>query len=338
MAKLGEGDNRWIVKERDDGKNCNGWHWSETNLTEWSKERLTELLVGIVGLDEGSSSGWCKVTKMEKCSGDVTVQSRKQKKFPLYELEIKLKWEGQIWDAEGKLKAEAAGHIKIPDLSEETYDDLEMTIVLDDETKDKIPLKDAMRTTGAKRIREACILFVKQLKESISTGTDTANVNKKPPPSARVNSTYVTSSAEASRTADLNFKYSFAPPPHVLYETFLDTNRIRGATASDASMSSAVGGKFSMFSGSVEGENVSLTPFDEAAGKATIVWKWRFSTWQPGHFSTVTLAFSKRDDGSTELDLSQVGVPEDERERTEKGWKGLLLDRLKAMLGGSVLG
>ena len=53
MAKVGEGDERWIVKEREDGKNCNGWHWSETNLTEWSKERLTELLVGIVAMDEG---------------------------------------------------------------------------------------------------------------------------------------------------------------------------------------------------------------------------------------------------------------------------------------------
>ena len=41
MAKVGEGDERWIVKEREDGKNCNGWHWSETNLTEWSKEQLT---------------------------------------------------------------------------------------------------------------------------------------------------------------------------------------------------------------------------------------------------------------------------------------------------------
>ena len=50
-------------------------------------------------MEEGSSSGWCKTTKLEKCTGDVTVQSRKQKKFPLYELEIKLKWEGQLWDA-----------------------------------------------------------------------------------------------------------------------------------------------------------------------------------------------------------------------------------------------
>jgi len=338
MAKVGEGDERWIVKERDDGKNCNGWHWSETNLTEWSKERLTELLVGVVAMDESSGSGWCKTTKLEKCSGDVTVQSRKQKKFPLYELEIKIKWEGQLWDADGKVAAEASGHVKIPDLSEETYDDLEMSVVLDDESKAKLPLKEAMRVAGAKRIREACILFVKQLKESISSGADKAMVNKKPAPADRSNSAYVTSAKEKTKTADLNFKYAFSPPPHVLYETFLDTNRIRGATASDASMSTEVGGKFSMFSGSVEGENVRLAPFDASTGLATIEWKWRFNTWQPGHFSTVTLEFSRKDDGSTELELRQVGVPEEERERTEQGWKGLLLDRLKAMLGGSVLG
>ena len=97
MAKVGEGDDRWIVKERDDGKNCNGWHWSEVNLNEWSKERLKELLCVAIVED---STGTCKVTEVEKCAGDVTVQSRKQKKFPLYELEIVLKWEGQLLDVD----------------------------------------------------------------------------------------------------------------------------------------------------------------------------------------------------------------------------------------------
>ena len=32
-------------------------------------------------------------------------------------------------------------------------------------------------------------------------------------------------------------------------------------------------------------------------------------------------------DGATKLELVQTGVPEEERERTEKGWKGLLFDR-----------
>jgi len=334
MAKVGEGDERWIVKERDDGKNCNNWHWSETNLTGWSEEKLTELLIGIVAMDEGSSRGWCKITSLEKMKGDVTVQSRKQKKFPLYELEIKLKWEGQLWDENGKTTAEAKGHIKIPDLSEETYDDLEMTVELDDEAKAKMPLKEAMRTTGCKRVREACLSFVKQLKESISSGASAQNAKK--PPVERFNSSYVVASTEQSKTSKLTIKYTFSPPPHVIYETLLDTNRIRGATASDAQMSTEVGGKLMMFSGSVEGENVTLTPYDSSSGKATIVWKWRFATWQPGHYSTVTIELTE-EKGGTLLELTQVGVPEEEKERTEKGWKGLLFDRLKAMMGGSVM-
>ena len=538
MAKLGEGDGRWIVKERDDGKNCNNWHWSETNLTQWSKEQLTEGLVGIVAMEEGSAKGWCKITALDKMSGDVTVQSRKQKKFPLYELEIKLKWEGQLWDDSGKVVTEAKGHIKIPDLSEETYDDLEMTVICDDETAAMKPLKEAMRTTGCKGVREACMRFVKQLKvraawrsrtrrpalglgemdrrlrvaterrlaapipapvvdasshrrppaaaagrrpllwhatpprchaatpprpprrhvatpprrhaatplrpahplralhlalrsqESINTGADKQNA-KKAAPAQRSNNQYVVSSQEGGALSSIKIKYNFSVPPPVMYDTLLDTNRIRGATASDASMSKDVGGKLMMFSGSVEGENVRLTPFDAASGKATIVWKWRFNTWQPvcaasaggplschypaarsesarssrpvsppistrpgflgsrtlspahsrtashmavhfalrpprllappslvppplrrsrvhhavisyitlrrqGHHSTVTIDLVDKE-GATELVLEQTGVPEDEKERTEKGWTGLLLDRLKAMLGGSVI-
>ena len=111
MAKQGEGDARWIVKEREDGTNCNGWHWSEVNLTAWSKERLTELLTAVVVFED--STGVCKITAMDKCTGDVTVQSRKQKKFPLYELEIVLKWEGSLYDSEVRRRAAAAPTLRL---------------------------------------------------------------------------------------------------------------------------------------------------------------------------------------------------------------------------------
>jgi hypothetical protein len=91
----------------------------------------------------------------------------------------------------------------------------------------------------------------------------------------------------------------------VLYDTLLDTNRIRGCTASDATMSREVGGKFSMFSGAVDGENVELRPFSESSGDAMIKWKWRFSTWQPDHYSTVTITLTDKD-GATKLELVQV--------------------------------
>lgn len=335
MAKMGEGDERWIVKERDDGANVNAWHWSEKNLKPWSTERLTTLLVGISAFDEGSTKGKCTITKLDKCDGEVTVQSRKQKKFPLYELELTLIWAGELWGDDGKVVAEGKGKIKIPDLSEETWDDLEMTVVCDDETNANKPLKEAMRVVGCKTIRERCMSWRKELQESVSAGKDSSMAAVKKPPTERVNSTYVTSAAESKATKALTVKYTFVPPPPVLYETLLDTNRIRGATASDASMSTEVGGKLMIFSGSVEGKNVSLTPFDGT--KAQIVWEWRFNTWAPGTTSTVTIDLVEKD-GGTALELKQTGVPEEELERTEKGWKGLLFDRLKAMLGGTVLG
>ena len=39
-----------------------------------------------------------------------------------------------------------------------------MTVICDDETKEKLALKEAMRKTGTKRVREACALFVAELK------------------------------------------------------------------------------------------------------------------------------------------------------------------------------
>ena len=46
MAKLGEGDARWIVTERADGTNVHGWHWAEKDVSSWAKQRLNELLGG----------------------------------------------------------------------------------------------------------------------------------------------------------------------------------------------------------------------------------------------------------------------------------------------------
>ena len=44
MAKVGEGDARWIVADRADGANVNAWHWEERDVLPWAKRRLQELL------------------------------------------------------------------------------------------------------------------------------------------------------------------------------------------------------------------------------------------------------------------------------------------------------
>ena len=44
MAKIGEGDARWIVSERQDGTNVHNWHWSEKDVMPWARQRFSELL------------------------------------------------------------------------------------------------------------------------------------------------------------------------------------------------------------------------------------------------------------------------------------------------------
>ena len=335
MAKLGEGDERWIVKEREDGRNCNNWHWSEKDLSGWSKNRLTELLAEIVVHEDAASC--VKVCGLEVMSGEVTVQSRKQKRFPLYELELTIKWEGQEWGSDGKTRADAKGKVKVPDLSEETYDDLEMSVECEGENATTRPLRELMRTKGVPKVREACATFVAELKANVQSDAAAPQQQDgaaKKAAEPRSNAQYVVAADESKKRAALTVKYQFNPPPPVLYESLLDTDRIRGVTASDARMSKEVGGTFSMFSGAVEGANLALEPFD--GSKAVIKWKWRFATWQPGHYSTVTITLTEKN--GTKLELVQTDVPEEERERTEKGWTNLLFDRLQGMLGGRILG
>merc|ERR1740124_976520 len=111
-------------------------------------------------------------------------------------------------------------------------------LYLEEESDAKRPLKEAVRLKGAPLIRQACMAFVKELKENV--GESKEMTAKRAPPAERANNTYVVSSAEQSKTSQVKITYDFVPPPQVLYETLLDTNRIRGCTASDATMSREV--------------------------------------------------------------------------------------------------
>jgi activator of HSP90 ATPase len=122
MAKWGEGDSRWIVDERRDGTNINGWHWEvrprraalgsrveralttnerrrrrqERNMMKWSRERIESLLVG-VDLDVPVSEGRATVTELSKFEGDSSVSTRKGgKKVGCFDLSVTAKWRGVV--------------------------------------------------------------------------------------------------------------------------------------------------------------------------------------------------------------------------------------------------
>ncbi|VDP71315.1 unnamed protein product [Schistosoma mattheei] len=90
MAKLGEGDPRWIVEERADAKNVNNWHWSDKDATGWSINKIKELLKGSKIENDLYS---CKITDISKLDGEANVYVRKGKLMCFYEWEIVIDWE-----------------------------------------------------------------------------------------------------------------------------------------------------------------------------------------------------------------------------------------------------
>ena len=122
MAKWGEGDSRWIVQERDDGANVNGWHWQERNMMGWGKDRMSELLTAIT-FELPGSEGAARVVEISKFEGDASVNTRKgNKKFAVFDLSVTCKWEGECVDAEGK-ETTAKGEIKLTEFASENDED-----------------------------------------------------------------------------------------------------------------------------------------------------------------------------------------------------------------------
>lgn len=70
MAKWGEGDDRWIVQDRHDGANVNGWHWEEKERMHWIRDRIPELLKGLAAENPADQAS-VVVKEVTSIDGDV---------------------------------------------------------------------------------------------------------------------------------------------------------------------------------------------------------------------------------------------------------------------------
>lgn len=148
MAKVGEGDARWIVQERADGTNVHGWHWQERDVLKWSQTRLTELLSNLVILN-GQDQVCINCTTVDSVTGEALINNRKKKLIPSYELAVKGHWKGEIKDGSQNSVASASGSFQLPYISDENADeDPELTVSLTDSGAGQQQLKQAFVTKG----------------------------------------------------------------------------------------------------------------------------------------------------------------------------------------------
>eukprot|EP00198_Chlamydomonas_reinhardtii_P014376 XP_001703713.1 predicted protein [Chlamydomonas reinhardtii] len=90
MAAWGQGDPRWLVEHRDDGKNVNGRAAEEGQPAELRVERLKDL------------------------TGDASITTRKgNKRFAVFDLTVSLAWEGRL---AGEGGATARGEIRVEEV------------------------------------------------------------------------------------------------------------------------------------------------------------------------------------------------------------------------------
>ena len=125
MAKLGEGDDRWIVKEREDGANVNNWHWTSKNVSSHVNASLSSAVKDAGVFPSDGLLAHCRIKSAES-SGEASINNRKGRTFLIYEIEMKLKWAGELVDGDGKTLESGSGSLTLPDVSAESLDYLEV--------------------------------------------------------------------------------------------------------------------------------------------------------------------------------------------------------------------
>eukprot|EP00899_Mesostigma_viride_P015898 jgi/Mesvir1/24309/Mv10997-RA.1 len=166
MAKWGEGDPRWLVQERSDGKNINGWHWEERDLTPWAKKRIGELIESAgIRADMGVLEGYARVTDLKSFQGEVSVSTRKgNKKLHLFDACLTLGWEGSL-PTKSKAGEVFKGEIKVTEFANDTeVDEYGFSVSSDTSGEAQDALKAAVEKTRG-QVFAMLEQFVKEFRE-----------------------------------------------------------------------------------------------------------------------------------------------------------------------------
>jgi activator of HSP90 ATPase len=118
---------------------------------------------------------------------------------------------------------------------------------------------------------------------------------------------------------------TFKASPHAVYEALMDEKKHAEFTGGETKISRKTGGKFTIYGGEINGENLELV------SDKKIVQSWRYSEWPEGHYSPAPFSLEVAAKG-TRLTFVQTGVPDDKYEDIKQGWKDYYWQPMKEML------
>jgi activator of HSP90 ATPase len=172
MAKVGQGDPRWLVSNRADGQNVGDWHWKESDLTPWAKETLTSRLKALVLVEDESVR--VVVTKASGFDGDVTVSTRKGRKIFFYDLAIDLEWSGEFKVPPAESAFSCTGKIHLSDIEQDSrVEDFQFTLsVAGAESANHRTVKELVRTKGMAAIGDVVAQFSTELRHHAGVASE----------------------------------------------------------------------------------------------------------------------------------------------------------------------
>lgn len=338
MAKVGEGDPRWIVAERQDGANVNAWHWEERDLSNHTHAQLRTALAGLPLADPDSTAGDgvenLRVVDVSEISGDVTVAQRKGKMMCYFELQGTLNWAGSAGGSEvkGKLTIPAVDH-------DEFRSEYEITVSCQERTPEAQRAEDAVRRQGRARVRAAIEAYFNKLFDEYHIGQTLKSGASMPPPPPRpeAEGSEAAKGSESKASAPLPFEATsftwrlrWRAPQEELFVALTDERRASMYTRAPAKVDAKAGGQFEFLGGVISGYYVDVQP------PALIKQQWRLRTWPAGVHSSVVIQLVKEEPGVTVLEFAQSGIPAGEMQSVQEGWKANFFEAIRMVFGYSL--
>lgn len=136
--------------------NSSGTTWEEKGVSDWAKERLETLFVGIEPAD-GVAPGTVSITRATSVNGEASLVYTRGKKRCSFEFQVTLEWEGSLDDNK------ASGKVSLPDLDFTNMDDFEIEITANTNDPTHIKLRDALRKHTTQQFRDRMKMFVDEL-------------------------------------------------------------------------------------------------------------------------------------------------------------------------------
>ncbi|KAG2457752.1 SE1L1 protein, partial [Polypterus senegalus] len=285
-------------------------HRTERDATNWSSDKIKELLLAVQVQNE---NGRCEVTEVGKVEGEASINNRKGKLIFFYEWNIKMTWTGK---SSSGIKYK--GQVEVTNLSDENeLDELDIHVSLGKD-EPETNLFELMKKEGTERIRQALGTYVQMLKTEFTQGMILPTMNENNQNAAKnehndihkqpISKPYSLQERTGVKIPTCQFilKEDFLTSSEELYRVFVTEEMVQAFTHSSASVNPEKGGKFKLLEGNVTGEFLEMVPEEK------IAMKWRYKTWP-----------SDVEEGANSPEDKEASVSNSKNEDEKAGWQSV---------------